>query len=358
MLLVASFALAVPSLAQKGDLMLETEIKVANGQELVVNVGDADVTLNTTSSTLARVEIWLDGKNMSKAKDYYNSRNYRANETNDGLEVLSDKEEDWSLWSWQKRGGAQVSIVVNIPAEFDLSVHTSDGDILADSFVGDAALRSSDGDIRLRDLTGKTIDVRTSDGDIEAGSLDAPDVSVRTSDGDIQIDDVVAEKALIRTSDGDVVVRDIIAEATVQTSDGDVRFETVTGRSFSAKSSDGDLHIGEITSPTSSLSTSDGSIRIDEGSGDISATSSDGDITVHLLAPGEVNLRTSDGDIQITSSGELAADVDLRGESVRLSTSFSFDGDMRKNSAEGSVNGGGRLIRAKASDGRVQLASR
>ena len=359
---VLSIALAallvLPAASQPaGDLMLEREIKVRNGGLLFVNVGDADLELRAGEGGMANVEIYLRGRDMDKAREYYEARNYQVSETSNGLEITSDKL-DWRRWNWNNRGRAQVSIRVTIPTEFNLEVSTSDGDISADSFEGNAFLKSSDGDLVLNNLTGEDINIRTSDGDVRAASLDAPDIVVRTSDGDIHVDDVVAERAEIRTSDGDIWVADIIAESYIQSSDGDIVLDTVTGKAFQAKTSDGNISVGEISCPSSRFSSSDGDIIVREASGDLYATTSDGDIDVALLSPGEIELKTSDGDIAISAPAEMSANIELRGDEVRLSRGYEFDGEIKKRTASGLINGGGKTISARASDGTVRLATR
>ena len=68
-----------------------------------------------------------------------------------------------------------------------------------------------------------------------------------------------------------------------------------------------------------------------------------------------MDLTTSDGDIIIHAPSDLAADLDLRGEDVRLGGKVTLEGDISDERVRGKIGNGGKKVRARTSDGRVSL---
>ncbi len=64
-------------------------------------------------------------------------------------------------------------------------------------------------------------------------------------------------------------------------------------------------------------------------------------------------MRSGDGDIHISAPGDYSAALSLRGERVRIASGFQFDGKLKKNEAEGRINGGEFTLEARTSDGEV-----
>jgi hypothetical protein len=122
----------------------------------------------------------------------------------------------------------------------------------------------------------------------------------------------------------------------VETSDGAVRASRIEG--------------GEIV-----VHTSDGDIDLGDASGSVRAETSDGDIFVRIVRLEDTRIETDSGDIEITADPQLAAEVELRGDSVRLARAADLDGRVTRRHASGTLNGGGPRLAAYAGDGEVSL---
>ncbi len=337
--------------ANDGDLMIEESFDVSPGDNFVVGVNDADVIVETGNSTEARIEVFLKANNMNKAREYFDDQEFEVTQVGGTVYVKTSpkrKSYDWSIMR-----NLRITVRASIPADFNVKLKTADGDIVLGETSGEIMLQTSDGDIATEFLSGPSINIRTSDGDIATESMDAEKVSVATSDGDINLEDIAADDISVRTSDGDIVAEQLLGNSTVSTSDGDIRIKTIEGAETAVRTSDGDIVTDVVDTNEAQFQTSDGNIVLRNVAGDLTAKTSSGNLNVGLTAGGKVYLRSGDGNIQISAPSDYSAALSLRGERVKISSGFQFDGKLKKNEAEGRINGGEYSIEARTSDGEV-----
>lgn len=194
-------------------------------------------------------------------------------------------------------------------------------------------LRSSDGDIKIKGLSGKQ-KCRTSDGDIELYGING-DVNGQTSDGDITLQDVVGT-VVLTTSDGDIAADNIEGDASFVTSDGDIEMYGIVGYT-SAKTSDGDITFKNLA-------------------GAFKGQTSDGDIMGNIVKlNNDLRLSTSDGNIRVSVPKGLGLDLYLKGEDLNTNLE-EFSGQAKEHLIQGKVRGGGVLVELTSSDGQITLA--
>jgi DUF4097 and DUF4098 domain-containing protein YvlB len=302
--------------AEKKDIAFDETFDVEKGWELELRVGDMDVEILPGGSDEARVVVTLTG-NLDKAGDRFEDMNFDARIKGNTLLVETRERHSWST-NWWGSGRWGIHVAVTIPEQFDLAVQTSDGDIEVDGIRGDISLATSDGDVRLGELGGPAIYIKSSDGDLTADGLEADDVELKTSDGDVRVERIQGKSVTLSSSDGDVTAREIRAEK------------------VSVRSSDGDL-----------------SIRL--SGGELQGRTSDGNIDVWIDNDTGVDLTTSDGDIVIHAPSDFGAELDLKGEDVRLGRKIMLEGDISDHRIRGTIGDGGRKVRARTSDGTVSL---
>ena len=335
-----------------GELMIERSFDVSEGENLSVKVGDADIIVTTERKDEARVEIYLDGKNMEKAREYFEDQRFEVTRSDGTIYVVTHPQRN--NYSWNRMGSPQITVEVAIPDAFNVELKTSDGDVIMEPLHGEVNIHTSDGDIATGSVSGSAYIVRTSDGDILAEAIEVDEANLTTSDGDITTKDILANDINIRTSDGDIRTERLEGSAAVSTSDGDLYLSSFSGRELALRTSDGEIVAERIDAGESQVHTSDGNITLKQVAGSLNAKTSSGDLTVNLEEAGdEVYLTSGDGDILLTAPDNTAAELFLKGERVRLSSSFRFDGVLKKNEAEGLINGGGAQIQARTSDGEV-----
>lgn len=195
-----------------------------------------------------------------------------------------------------------VDVIVSLPAKFATELHTSGGGITVGDLEGKAELRTSGGGIKL-------------------GKMGGP-VDARTSGGSITLDEA--------------------------------------GGAVELKTSGGNITVGRVNGPAE-LSTSGGSIKVDSVANVLRAHTSGGSIKANIAGPlkEECALSTSGGSVRV-SVDKMAAfrldastsggDVDVDGLTMTLEKL----GRDRSRLA-GTVNGGGPLLKLRASGGSISV---
>ena len=103
------------------------------------------------------------------------------------------------------------------------------------------------------------------------------------------------------------------------------------------------------------IRTSHGDIEVDRISGRTDISNSHGDIEVAFSQLDNAYLRTSHGDVYISAPRSTAADLDLKADRVRIADTYRFEGELKKDRADGHINGGGPRVEARASHGSITL---
>lgn len=324
LLLLFTAVLLIPLTSQAQDrddwdseTMIDETFSVSTGGTLEVEVGDADVMVEPGSSNEVHVEVVVQARDLERGIEYYERQNFSVDQRGNTVRVETDpgRRIEWNWRTW--RDHPHIYVRVTVPETFNADLRTADGDIAVDRLKGELRLK-------------------TSDGDVTAGELSGDALTLGTSDGDIRIDALGGD-------------------AEVKTSDGDIDVSSFNGQSLFARTSDGDIDVSELIAETSTVHSSDGEITLRRVEGDLKVTGSSASIRLELRNPGQIEASSSDGDITITMPESHRADVRLRGDDVRISSSLDFDGRLEENRAEGTINGGGPLLEARTSDGDVTL---
>lgn len=196
----------------------------------------------------------------------------------------------------------QVDFEISVPAGFATDLHTSGGGITVGDLAGKANLRTSGGSITLGKMGGP-VDARTSGGSITLAEARGP-VELKTSGGNITAGRV-AGPADLSTSGGGIKIEAAEAQVRAHTSGGSIR-----------------AGINGALKEECSLSTSGGSVRV----------------TVDKSAAFRLDASTSGGD------------VDAEGLTLTLEK-----GSRSRGRLAGSVNGGGPLLKLRASGGSISI---
>ncbi len=322
----------------KGEVMIEETFSVNEGGTLKVNVPSADVEVLPGDADQAEVTVYLNGRDMDKAREYFNKLKFEVYSKGDMVVVETEKQRKrWNWNGWKRNGGARIHVEARIPKAFNTDLSTSGGDVTIITLNGQTKLSTSGGDVSLGTLTGPSIVARTSGGDIKAESVQSDaDVELKTSGGDLTLGEISGAELIIKTSGGDINADHLDGSLIeVNTSGGDIDLDEVDGN-LDAHTSGGDIDIETID-------------------GDIKAGTSGGNIDVRLEHTSRVELKTSGGNIDIDAPSALEADLELKGGRVYVDKAFSFSGTLKKNRAMGEVNGGGPRIFASTSGGKITL---
>lgn len=345
-----------PSLLdQHQDILIDETFNVSHGDDLLIDVNDANIIVETSNNRNARVQVHLTARDMDRARTYFETLNFEVTQRGSSVVVTADHE-DRKYRTWQSTGGANIVVEVQIPSIFNVNIKTSDGDITLEDIEGEATVKSSDGDLRVGSIEGKSISLKSSDGDILADHLVTQSLDVSTSDGDIKLATIHATSSSITTSDGSIDIEEVTGKSRIKTADGDIIVSVIDSPDAEIRTSDGDVVVDNFVGEDLSLKTSDGDITASNVSGAVSATTSDGDIRLAMDAVASTYARASDGNVYIEVPRMAKFDIQLKAEQVRIDQGFNFQGTIEKRKADGAINGGGSLLQASTSSGHIILS--
>ena len=222
---------------------------------------------------------------------------------------------------WQKQLNlVKIHFLLTVPQQYNVDLNTTGGSVSVADLTGAVRVRTSGGSLCFQNITGGVLG-HTSGGSIEAVNVKG-DVQVRTSGGSIRFG---AIQGFIsgRTSGGSIKVVDCSGGTDVRTSGGGIWLGGI-GRNVTARTSGGSIQAAMTTQPQS-----------------------------------ECNLRTSGGGITCTLMPDIAVDLEAKTSGGRVSTDFAvastIQGKAPKNRLEGSINGGGPLLKLRTSGGNIHL---
>jgi DUF4097 and DUF4098 domain-containing protein YvlB len=291
----------------------------------------------------------------------------------------------WIVGGWQGGRPHKFSgdFVINVPREMDqVKIETDGGGVSTVGITGRVDAQSGGGNIRLDDIGG-TINADTDGGGIDVGNV-ASDVSLHTGGGPIKVNSAKG-KIEADSGGGSVTVVSCLQGATLETGGGSIQVERCAGK-VKATTGGGSIDLGDIGGGAE-MDTGGGSIRLSSAKGPVHAETGGGSIELNgvpsaraetaaggiiakfVAAGGERNdseLETSAGDItvylapnlniSVRASIEVANGHDIRSEfsDIRVTTEGG-DYGPKTVTAEGSLNGGGPVLKVRTTTGDISF---
>lgn len=222
---------------------------------------------------------------------------------------------------WQKQlNRLKIYFLITVPQQYNIDVNTTNGGVSVANLTGDVRVRTSGGSLCFEGIAGEVWG-HTSGGSIETVNVTG-DVQVRTSGGSLRLG-AIQGFVSGRTSGGSIKVTDCSGGTDVRTSGGGIWLGDI-GRNVTARTSGGSIQAAMATQPQS-----------------------------------ECSLRTSGGAITCTLIPDVAVDLEVKTSGGRVATDFEVEstiqGKVPKNRLEGSINGGGPLLKLRTSGGSIHL---
>jgi Putative adhesin len=245
-----------------------------------VHVATDDGSVRVSTGDIKQVEIRVVYSGYKLDKDLRIS----SEQNGDAIDVVA-KTSSGGFLSWGVRHSS-LRVEVHMPKDADLSVHSGDGSVEADSVNGSVDITAGDGSITAQSLKG-SMRFHTGDGHIEGrgldGTVDASSgdghialegrfdgLNIRTGDGSVNARAGAGSKVgtgwSIHTGDGSVdlqVPGDLAANLDASTQDGHISLglEVTVEGTFSSSRIHGKLNGG---GQTLSIHTGDGSIHLNK----------------------------------------------------------------------------------------------
>ena len=290
----------------------------------------------------------------------------------------------WIVGDWQGGRPRKFSseVTVSVPRDMELvKIETEGGDIVTTGISGRLEAQSGGGSIHLDDIGG-AINAETGGGSVEVGNVGG-DLTVRTGGGGIHIG-TAKGKIVAESGGGSVELVSGLQGASLETGGGSIHVDKCTGR-VKVSTGGGSIDLGEINGPVQmetgggslKISSSTGPVRAETGGGSIElwgvpaahVETGAGAITAKFISSGERSdslLETAVGDvtvylvpnINITVHASIEAanghhivsdfpDIKIFSESGQLGPKLI--------SAEGSLNGGGPVLKVRTTMGNIYI---
>ncbi len=287
---------------------------------------------------------------------------------------------------WRRPRNAR--FYVSVPSEFNLDVGTSGGDVeVVGSIKGTVVAATAGGDIEVDDVDGE-VNLKTAGGDVTAGDIDG-DAKLKTSGGDVEVGKVTG-KLIAATAGGDIEAGEVGGDLEAGTAGGDIICKNVGGEA-EAKTAGGDIELGVVKGGINAR-TAGGDIEVRGATGRVVAKTAGGDIDLAGVK-GYVDTETAGGDITVeldpantakssieTNGGDIALylpsgakatvealirlrsrDWDDDRDRYDVHSDFkaeTHDKDSKEIRARYVINGGGKVIKLKTTNGNIEIRKR
>ena len=325
----------------------------------------------------------------------------------------------WEYWQRQSQvmtyilAKLKIDFQVRVPRQYNVDLKTAfGGNILTDNIGGELKAESGWGDINLGSVTG-TVNAKTGNGgDITLKGCQST-VEAISGWGDINLGNVTRTVNAITGNGGDITLNDCESTVAVRSDWGNLQLGNVAGvvnaktgnggditlkgcqSTVEAITGWGDINLGNVARTVNAITGNGGNIGLNNVGGKLKAETGWGDITLVNIA-GVVNAKTGNGGniilqdcqntveaitgwgdiradmtkqftrpwtLQTSNNGEIvvmllpniAIDVDAYASSGSVSSDFRVQGSTSKNSIKGTINGGGPLLKMRASWGDIYL---
>lgn len=291
----------------------------------------------------------------------------------------------WITGEWEGGGSRRFSgdFKITVPQNIaSVKVETEGGNVEASRLGGRLDATTGGGTIRIAEIAGNS-SVETGGGSIDARSLGG-DASLHTGGGSIRVDSA-SGKLTAESGGGSITVTSCGQGAVLETGGGGISVERCGGH-LKASTGGGSIELGEISGPAE-IETGGGSIRLSSAAGLVRAETGGGSIELNGVpcAHAETSaggivakfvsgnqrtdslLETSAGDVTIYLAPSLnvtvRAAIELaNGHSIRSDFSeVQVSGENGESwgpktiTAEGSLNGGGPLVKVRTVTGNITI---
>jgi DUF4097 and DUF4098 domain-containing protein YvlB len=233
--------------------------------ELRIETSDANIKVTTWDQNTIEAKVVTEGYKIGEGGIHV-----EEHQNGDAVEIDVRYPHHEFNMGWRNH---RVDIIVQMPREGKVNLHTDDGKIDLAGFKGEMKLHSGDGSENLEGVDGK-LRAETGDGHITArGRFD--ELDLKTGDGHVEVQagagSTLAASWRLETGDGNVsleVPGELAADVDLHTGDGHIDLDMPVTTEGTMR--EGEIH-GKLNGGGSSLviRTGDGSIHLRKGSGTV-----------------------------------------------------------------------------------------
>ncbi len=303
---------------------------------VVVSTSAGGIQVSGRPGEAARIEVYITGNNGRELSNEEAKKrldeDYDMNISVNGHElsaIVKNKHQNMTNW----KHSISVSFKIYVPEHVSTDLKTSGGGISLDNLKGEENFRTSGGGLQIDKLSGN-IHGSTSGGGIKV-SNSGNNIDLKTSGGGIEANNCDGTIKLV-TSGGGLHLENLKGNINAHTSGGGVEANNIEGELIT--------------------STSGGGMDLRQMKCSLEANTSAGSLNAQMVKVGKyLKLSTSAGNIDLELPLKQGLDLNLRAEGINPSKISGFNGSWGKSHVNGSVNGGGVPVEARATSGDINV---
>ncbi|HUZ05030.1 MAG TPA: DUF4097 family beta strand repeat-containing protein [Acidobacteriaceae bacterium] len=181
------------------------------------------------------------------------------------------------------------------------------------------------------------------------------DLKVHTGSGNLRME-AVSGPLQAGTGSGDITASDMVTDSKLETGSGSIHANNASG-TLKLNTGSGDIELKDSSISDLNAQTGSGSMQLDGVQGHLRAGTGSGDITVKGTPSADWYLETGSGNIDLTipSSSKITLDAKGGSGSIHSDLPLTMQGELNKHHVEGTLNGGGSMIRAASGSGDIRI---
>ena len=301
---------------------IERSFQVSPGGRLTIDADRGAIEVRTGDRDVVDVKIERKVKKKGKwaIEEVLDDFAITFDQSDDGVTIRAKHaREILRRWS-RERNRLQVRFWVIVPERYNVDLKTAGGNI---------AVEDLEGEVRSQ----------TAGGNLQIGSIKGP-VWGRTAGGSIEVEGAEGDTD-VKTAGGGITIGNVDGEVEAKTAGGSIRIDRATG-SVNAK-------------------TAGGSITVEEVMGSVNAKTVGGSVKAYIFRQpeGDCLLETAGGNVTAYLVEDIALDVDAQSAGGRVATDVPVttvvQGKINKGKLQGTLNGGGPLLKLRTVGGSVHL---
>ena len=249
----------------------------------------------------------------------------------------------------------------------DITLEGCHGKVDVETYGGEVVLGDIEGSLKAKNAgsgniqagnIGGDVEGETYGGDLRFGVVKGTAWAKTAGGGDITFEGCRSNVVGVKTYGGDIVLGNIAGYVKAENAgSGDIQIGNVGG-TIEAKTYGGDLDFGTVKGAVRGRTAGGGNITLKGSQGRVDLNTYGGYIHAEITQQPQYQwtLETSGGgEIIATLFSRISVNLDARASSGSVSSDFTVHGSKSKNSLRGTINGGGTLLKLRASSGDIHL---
>lgn len=314
---------------------------VAAGGKLTIDADCGGIDVQSTDDETLSIRVQRAAQIKANRRAAEILKNLDVQIIHEASDVKIEAKFIGSAKRWQKRkNDLDVQFDILVPRHYHLDLKTACDDISVVNVTGDVNVETFRAGLRLQEITGRI------NGITSLGNID-----LKAFNGD----------AVLQTKSGNITFAAGNGDVKAKTSGGNVQAVQVTG-AVNGQTSGGSVKLRECKGGAE-LKTAGGSIEV-ENDGPVLAKTSGGSIRCQLQKAATrqdllLDLKTMGGSINVSLVRDIAATVEAKVLGGSVTTEFPVtveaSGTVKPDQLQGSINGGGPLLKLRSVGGNIIL---